>query len=547
MYRKNRIIIFILSLSLFIFSGFIFIPLANSEDALDVNGAVTNQPYHIHLDQATIVKGYTVSAFNNELKLSLTPGILSQTTDVDVELINEEMDMPWQLDRISKIYEFEFSNKSAYDNHQPFYIQFSYDKPNSYYKQVYFYDASEDYLAWRPLPTKDYPGGLFVRSLIHLPYARIAVFVNPDVMTVGRSSWYGYKNGNFAASPNFPKGSRLRVHNNDNGKFVDVKINDYGPDRKKHPDRVIDLDKTAFAQLAPIWQGMINVHIEPLYIAPEFGKVLGITEAKAGSAPEVTAESAIVINEQTGKILWQKNANATLPIASLTKLVAVKVFLDTRPSMDRVVAYSVQDEEYNYQYCDKSESARLRVNDGETMTIENLLYASLAGSANNAVETLARVSGLSRNNFIKQMNKLTADWGANSTYFVEPTGLSPKNISSAADYAIISKEVFKHPIIQKASTITEYKFFTINTKKFHRIRNTNKLIKTNHFNITGSKTGYLNEAGYCLITRSKANNHEQIIAITLGANTRNASFTETKELLKYGLRHVTHNMEHETN
>ena len=528
--NKTKILLLI---SLILISGFIYATdTGNAETSAQT--ANIDLPYHIHLDQATIAKGYTVSAFNNKLKLSLTPGILSQATDVDVERINEEMDMPWQLDKISEIYQFEFRNKSAYDNHQPFYIQFSYDEPNSHYKQVYFYD--KNYSAWRALPTKDYPNGLFVRSLIHLPYARIAIFANPNVLTAGQASWYGYKNGNFAASPDFPKGSRLRVYNSDNGKFIDVNINDYGPDRKIHPNRVIDLDKAAFAQLAPTWQGMINVYVEPLYIAAEFGKVLGITEAKAGSEPEITAKSAIVMNEQTGEILWQKNAAAALPIASLTKLVAVKVFLDTRPSLDRVVAYNVQDEEYNYQYCDKSESARLRVQDGETMAIENLLYAALVGSANNAVETLVRVSGLSRDNFIKQMNQLAADWGADSTYFVEPTGLSPKNMSSAADYAIITKEVFRHPVIQKASTMAEYKFFTINTKKFHRIRNTNKLIRTNDFNITGSKTGYLNEAGYCLIIRSKANNHEQIIAITLGAGTRDASFVETEELLKYGLR-----------
>ncbi|MCK4553362.1 hypothetical protein KAU19_00140, partial [Candidatus Parcubacteria bacterium] len=117
MCKKNKIIISVLSLSLFVFSGFVFIPLANSEDEQDNSKVITNPQYYIHLDQPTIAKGYTVSAFDNALKLSLTPGILNKATGVDVMQLNEAMDMPWQLDRISKIYQFEFRNKQAYDNH----------------------------------------------------------------------------------------------------------------------------------------------------------------------------------------------------------------------------------------------------------------------------------------------------------------------------------------------------------------------------------------------------------------------------------------------
>jgi len=520
---------------LFIISSFVYANKIVAEQQI-------NPQYYIYLDQPTIAKGYTVSAFANALKLSLVPGILSEATGVEIIQLNEEMEMPWQLERISKIYQFEFHNKTAYDNHKPFYIQFSYDVPTNYYKQVFFYD--KNYSAWRPLPTKDYPQEKFVRSLIHLPFARIAVFSNSRALTIGRASWYSYKGGNFAASPDFPKGSRLRVYNMENNhpaqkrgtaKFVDVVINDYGPDRKLHPDRVIDLDKVAFARLAPTWQGMINVYVEPLYIAPKQGRILGIAETGAVAEPSVTVKSAVVMVEKSGEILWQKNATTTLPLASLTKLVAVKTFLDTRPSLNKVVTYSLADEEYNYQYCNKWESARLRVKDGETMTIADLLYASLVGSANNSIETLVRVSGLSRDNFIQKMNELVAAWGATSTHFVEPTGLAPENVSSALDYAIITKKVFAHPIIQKASAMSEYKFSTINTKKAHRIKNTNQLIKTNYFNITGSKTGYLDEAGYCLMIRAKTDNGEQIIVVTLGAETRETSFAETEELLRYGI------------
>ncbi|MFH1522245.1 MAG: RlpA-like double-psi beta-barrel domain-containing protein [Patescibacteria group bacterium] len=503
-----------------------------SEDINKANNP--NREYSINLDQETINKGYTVSAFDSALKLSLSPGVLSESTGVEVLEINEEMEMPWQMDKISKVYQFEFKNKIAHDNHKPFYIQFSYNQATNNYKQVYFYD--KNYSSWRPLPTKDYNNEKFVRSLIHLPFARIVVLSNPDILTIGKASWYAYKGGNFTASPDFPKESRLRVYNIANNKFVDVEVNDYGPDRKLHPNRAVDLDKAAFIKIASLEAGVADVRIEPLYIAPDNqGRVLGTTEKGATFEPVITSKSAIIMREKDEEIIWEKNATTTLPLASLTKLVAVEVFIDTKPSLDRVIAYSVKDEEYNYQYVNKWESARLNLNDGDTITIEDLIYSSLVGSANNTIETLVRISGLSRDNFIKEMNDTVVSWGAVSTHFIEPTGLAPENVSSPLDYAIITKNVFINPIIQKASTMPEYEFYTINTKIKHKLRNTNRLIKTNNYNIIGSKTGYLDEAGYCLMTRVEANENRLII-ITFGSENKEISYMETEDLIKYGLR-----------
>ena len=518
-------------------TGLIFFLLLNqaiAEEQIELQEESLNKNFSIRLDKATIAKGYTVSAFNDDIKLSLVPGILSEDTLVDVVELNEVMPEPWNIDMLSKIYQFEFLNKNAYDNHKPFYIQISYEEESDRHKQAFYYD--KNYEAWKPLPTKDHPEDRFVRTLIHLPYARIAVFSYPEVMGVGRASWYAYKPGNFAASPDFPKGSKLRVTNLDNDKFVDVIINDYGPDRFLHPDRVIDLEKNAFARLDSIGAGMLDVKVEPLYIAPNpDGTILGITEAGALEKPTINLKAGILMNERTGEILWEKNSSSTLPLASLTKMVAMKVFLDEKPSLNKVISYSIKDEEYNHEYCKPWESAKLQVEDGETMTIEDMVYASLVGSANNAVETLVRVSGLERGNFIKLMNESVKKWGASTTIFVEPTGLSPDNLSSAKDYAIITKEVLKHPIIQKASTMEKYEFTTINTEDFHRLRNTNKIINTDKFHINGSKTGYLDEAGYCLMTRIDTGNGLNLITVTFGAQTRDQSFNETTDLMQYGL------------
>lgn len=497
---------------------------------------IPNQEFHINLDKETIAKGYTVAGFDDKIKLSLVPKILDQSTDVDMMILNEKIPTPWQLKKISQTYQFEFRNKAAYDNHKPFYIQISYDEANNDLKKVYFFDKNLN--GWRPLPTKDYPKDKFVRSLIHLPYARVAVFSFPEVMTTGQATWYAYKGGNFAASPDFPAGSVLRVTNLDNNKIVDVTVNDWGPERDKFPKRVIDLDKVAFAKIASLGAGVINVNVDPIYIAPDSdGNELGVNKNVATSDFLITASSAIAIDENSGRVIWQKNATTTSPLASLTKLVAVKVFLDTNPSLNNKIAYSKKDEEYNYKYCKPWESAKVKLDEGEELTYEDLVYSSLVGSANNTIETIVRASGLERAAFIQKMNDSVLEWGASSTKFTEPTGLSPENVSSPADYALIMKEVMSNPIIQKSSTMSRYTFSTINTKEKHTIYNTNKIIHTNKFTFTGSKTGYLDEAGYCLATRVM-HAGKNIIAVTFGAATRDQSFSDTINLLKYAILNI---------
>ena len=493
-----------------------------------------NLYYSINLDKKTIAKGYTVSAFDDYIKLSLVPGILNEQTRVQVVELNEPMDLPWEADKVSKIIQFEFLNKYAYDNHKPFYIQLNYDNNDNNLKQVFYFDKGCN--CWRPLPTTDYPDKSYVRSLIHLPYARIAVFSLPSVIIKGDASWYKYKNGDFAASPDFPKGSKIKVTNIRNNKSVVVTINDYGPDRVAHPNRVIDLDKVAFGKIASLGAGIAEVVISPVSIASgNLYNNVGDYNKKFFTEPNFNIKSAVIFNEKTGEVIWEKNSASTSPLASLTKLVAIKTFLDTLPTLSTVVAYNKQDEEYNYKYCKPWESSSLKIDDGETLTIENLVYASLVGSTNNTIETLVRVSGLNRDDFVTLMNKNVASWGASSTNFVEPTGLAPENVSSPLDYAIIAKEVLKNPIIQKTSTMNDYKFTTVNKKKDYRIKNTNKLIELNRHKIIGSKTGYLNEAGYCLMTKVEKGS-DAIITVIFGASSYSHSLQTTSDLINYGLK-----------
>jgi len=519
-YFSKKLFLFIIPL-VFLAGGFCL--------AVDSEEAV-NPQYSIYLDKATIAKGYTVSAFDDALKLSLVPGILDEDTGVDVLQLNEEIPAPWQFEKISDIYQFEFRNKSAYDNHKPFYIQFSYTEDSDDLKQVFYYD--KNYGSWKPLPTTDYPEENFVRSLIHLPFARIAVFSNPEILSVGKASWYRYKGGNFTASPDFPKGSILRVTNLDdkNKPSVNVEVNDYGPDRALHSDRVVDLDAVAFNKIASTRDGIINVKVEPILIKSEEEHVLGEKISNVSLEPVIESKSAIVIDRESGEVVYKKNATSTLPLASLTKMMAVYTFFEYKNNLDEIVEYKLQDENYNYEYCSKWESARVKLKEGDQVTVKDLVYSALVGSANNAVETLVRVSGASRNEFINKMNQNVISFGASSTKFIEPTGLSPENVSSVKDYAIMVKEILKNNLIQKISITPNYEFTVLNSEEKHKIYNTNNLIRYGGASvyIAGSKTGYLDEAGYCLMLST-----DEYISVIFGGVSRDDTAEEVQDLIKF--------------
>lgn len=469
------------------------------------------------------------------LKVTFPEAALSRKNQIEVTHLKEAVKSPWQLNPLSDVYQVDLKDGAAYSKTDFMIIELAYSKKSDKLSQIFFYDGSKD--AWRPLPTGVILSRGVLVAKLPFPYARLAVFEQPELMAVGKASWYKYKGGLFAASPDFPAGSRLRVVNLDSKpqKFVDVVVNDFGPDRNKHPERVIDLDREAFRQIAPLGQGTVNVRVEPLIVAPASGNWPGQPANGYPVNMRIATKAGVVIDSKTGEALWSKNATSTMPIASLTKLVSAYVFLETKPAFSQVVSYSVQDENYNYAFASKWEVARLRVSDGETMTIKDLFYSALVGSANNAVESLVRVSGMTRDDFIKRMNQVVLDWGASSTHFIEPTGLSPENVSSAKDYAIISNKTLSHPIIEDASKVKSYKFTTINKKIPHTIKNSNQLVAYSSLKVSGSKTGYLDEAGYCLLTRAEDRRGKSVIVVTLGSPNRSTSFSETESLARYGL------------
>jgi len=182
---------------------------------------------------------------------------------------------------------------------------------------------------------------------------------------------------------------------------------------------------------------------------------------------------------------------------------------------------------------DDAIGAKLYVNAGETLTVKDLYFTSLVGSANNATKALARSTGLSSEEFVKRMNEQASEWGLSHTYFEEVTGLSERNVSTAKEYAELARNAFKHFDLLVGSTTPAYGFRTLNTDMPHTITSKNKMLATDWY-VTGTKTGFTYEALYTLMTKVTDRNagHEVIIVI-LGAQDDATRYRETDALLQY--------------
>jgi len=238
---------------------------------------------------------------------------------------------------------------------------------------------------------------------------------------------------------------------------------------------------------------------------------------------KTTAKSFIILDVETKKVLLENNSNEKLPIASITKLMTALVFLDTNPDWDKEIIMVKEDER---------EGSRIKIKADDIIKVKDLFYSTLVGSANNAVIALVRSTGLSQNEFVSRMNKKANDLGLVNTFFAEPTGLNPANISSAYDLSKLTLEVLKEDKIREALKLDEYKFKTVNTGISHTIKNTDKLLNS-FLEIIGGKTGYIDEAGFNLALEVKGKGKEKIVIVVLGSKSSDDRFQEAKGLANW--------------
>ncbi|MBU1037373.1 septal ring lytic transglycosylase RlpA family protein [Patescibacteria group bacterium] len=164
--------------------------------------------------------------------------------------------------RVSDIFQFDIKAKEELDFSQPLQLSLKYQSDNNIVKSMYYWDNNKD--DWQALPSYMNLEEEIVNAIIHLPFARLALFEEPD-QWVGEASWYAYKGGLYAASRDFPKGTKLKVTNltaasKNFKKSVIVTVNDYGPE--EYTKRIIDLDKVAYSKIGYLKGGVMPVTVE---------------------------------------------------------------------------------------------------------------------------------------------------------------------------------------------------------------------------------------------------------------------------------------------
>jgi D-alanyl-D-alanine endopeptidase (penicillin-binding protein 7) len=241
--------------------------------------------------------------------------------------------------------------------------------------------------------------------------------------------------------------------------------------------------------------------------------------ARARVTNGVNARAALVIDARTGEVLFDKNSGTPMPIASLTKLMTAMVLLESKPDLSRRVMVTRED---------LAGSGRTQLRTGEVVTMRDLLHLALLSSDNAATKSLVRNSDLSAEEFLARMNRKAQVMGLHQTRFVEFTGLSEQNVSTATEYAQILKHAGNEPLIQHISTLPDYTFR--GSKGNHHLVNTNRLCRYGIFDVRGGKTGFISEAGYCLATWVSTRTRD-VISVVLGAPSNAARFAETRRLI----------------
>lgn len=240
--------------------------------------------------------------------------------------------------------------------------------------------------------------------------------------------------------------------------------------------------------------------------------------------PELSAIAGIVFDRSSGTVLWQKEPDTVVPIASLSKLMTAMVFLDQETDWQTVEQMDREENEL--------EGAKLFVGDGDTVRQIDLFYSALVGSANNATQALADGSGLTEEAFLQQMNERAAALGLEHTAFFDVTGLNPKNVSTVKELAVLGRAAFAYPEIADATTRVNHEMRSVGRDEYHNVETTNLLLKAGDLRITGSKTGYLDEAGYNLLTQVEVNDRVLMIVL-VGAKSHFQRFTETRRLIEW--------------
>lgn len=224
--------------------------------------------------------------------------------------------------------------------------------------------------------------------------------------------------------------------------------------------------------------------------------------------------AALVFDEATGEALYEKKPELVTPIASITKLMTAMVVLDAGLPLDEKIAITSED-------VDSVKGTRSRLYVGATLTRQDLLLLALMSSENRAASALGRAYPGGRPAFIERMNAKAREIGMLNARFLDSTGLNSENVATAEDLVRLVDAADGYPLIREFSTTASHEV-DVGGRRPMQFRNSNALVRSPSWDIDVSKTGYISEAGRCLVMKATIASRRVIIVLldSVGKNTR---------------------------
>jgi D-alanyl-D-alanine endopeptidase (penicillin-binding protein 7) len=240
----------------------------------------------------------------------------------------------------------------------------------------------------------------------------------------------------------------------------------------------------------------------------------GIERANYGKLPKLGSAIAMIYDEQTGQPVYSKNVNSVVPIASITKLMTAMVILDAKLPLDEPITITREDR-------DRLKGTKSRLKQGMTLSRGDLLTLALMASENRAASALARTYPGGMPVLVAMMNAKARELGMEDSSFQDPTGLTSENVSTAQDLVKMVLAAQNYEPIQRASTQSRH-VVKVNARQSLHFVNTNPLVRNRNWDVGLSKTGYISEAGRCLVMQAKFSERPTVIVLldSWGKNTR---------------------------
>lgn len=236
--------------------------------------------------------------------------------------------------------------------------------------------------------------------------------------------------------------------------------------------------------------------------------------------PNLSSAAFVVANHRTGEVISERNGNRVMPIASLTKLMTALVVLDANLRLNEMLTVTNAD-------IDRIKGTGSRLAIGSRLSRAEMLHIALMSSENRAASALARHYPGGQRAFVEAMNAKARMLGMWNTRYADSTGLNPRNVSTAQDLAKLAAAAASYPLIRQYST-DEQSYVRTNKRQLHYL-NSNRLIREGQWEFTLSKTGYIREAGRCLVLGTKVN-REPVIMVLLNAETTNDRVADAKRI-----------------